>query len=107
MKTADDIETKAGRTLSAANQAAIRSALQSIQDALEKLEAVTGVTDDDDTAASEDGKTQTVEPATENEEPEAKTEVEEPEVKLDEPTPAVPVESLDAELQLLGLTQPA
>jgi Escherichia/Staphylococcus phage prohead protease len=102
------LDVKAGRTLSAANETAIKGALQAIQDAVGKLQAVIGVKNDEDAeTASEDGKTQTVEPATEDEEPEAKAEAEEPEAKSEEPTPAVPVESLDAELQLLGLAQSA
>jgi hypothetical protein len=99
----DKAGEKAGRTLSAANATAIRAALQSMQDALEKLEAVTGVDDSDDTAASEDGKTQTAEPAEMDEDPEAKEQSEEPTGKSGKPMLTVPVESLDAELQLLGL----
>lgn len=98
---------KAGRTLSAANETAIRTALQAMQNGIEKLEAVLGVTDDDDTAASDDGKTQTVEPTKDDEEPDAKAKAEEQKAKSEESTPAVPVESLDAELQLLGLAQSA
>lgn len=103
-KTSDKAADKAGRSLSAANATAIRGALQSIQDALEKLEAVTGVEDSDDAAsASDDGKTQTVEPATEDDDQADKGNTDDPEGKSDEPTPTVPVESYDAELQLLGL----
>lgn len=98
-----DAAVKAGRTLSAANETAIRGALQSIQDALEKLEAVTGVADSDDTTANDDGKTQTVEPAANDDDQTGKGNTDDLDGKSNEPTPTVPVESLQAELQLLGL----
>lgn len=52
---------KEGRVLSAANLAALRTGLQSIQNGVEKIESVTGVADSDD--ATGNGSAQTGEPA--------------------------------------------
>jgi len=99
----ETVETKAGRTLSSANQAKIQSALQSIQDALETLEAVTGVADSDDAASSnDDGKAQD-DQQVKDEEPEAKAEAEEPEAKSEDSVRYVPASLLSAELDLLAL----
>jgi Escherichia/Staphylococcus phage prohead protease len=98
----DEVETKAGRTLSSANAAKIKNALQSIQDALESLEAVLGVNDSDDAASGDEGKAQEGQLEKVDEEPEAKAEADEPEVKsADEPVRSVPVRAIEAELELM------
>lgn len=95
---------KVGKELSAANLAAIRKALQSIQDGVESLESITGVVDDDD--AQESGKAHAGEPVKSDEDPTAKAEAEEPDGKSEDthaPEPADPVLKSQSELSEIEL----
>lgn len=104
----DDVENKlvetdekAGRALSSANLAKIKTALQSIQDALESLEAVTGVNDSDDAASNDEGKAHEDQQHKSDDELGAKAAAEEPEAKSDEVVRSVPAMSLvEAEKKL-------
>lgn len=91
-------------TLTQGDLATVQVALQSIQDALEALEAATGVVDSDDATEGNEKEAQTAEPVKDEEQIEAKSEDEEPsEAKSDEPMPNVPVDYSDAEFELLKL----
>lgn len=92
---------KEGRMLSAANLAALKSGLQSIQNGVEKIESVTGVMDDDDVG---NGPAQTGEPAKSNEDQMAKARAEEPDGKSGDAHAHVPAgDVFDPEFELARL----
>jgi len=101
----EDVETKAGRTISGATASKIQAALQSIQDALETLETVLGVNDSDDAPSSNSGKSQENQPTNVDEESEVKAEADEPKTKShEESVRSVPaLRTIEAELFALEL----
>lgn len=97
------VRVKEGRVLSAANLAALKTGLQSIQNGVEKIEAVTGVADDDDAKGS--GSAQTGEPAKTDDDQTAKAEADEPGGKSGDAHAHVPAGEVSdpPEIELLKL----